>query len=376
MGVPRRQAGRQAGTRAGVRGGACAAQHPPPAHARMAAALQFPGGVARSMEDLKERYYAIARKLLEAREANDAMLTNHVLIKYPFDVQVRRLPWTPGWLVGGGWPVPPQSGRLASGARCGCAGRRQRCGGTTPPAADAAAWVDWVDLVALQHERKRKAALEAMLNRDLELEERENEVRSGQGGRCTRHRAAPGVVMGQQVMRWRGWQQGELQPRHHGLQILEQARVIEDKRKTEQAKQQAAADAARKAAAASAPAAAAAPAQASVPSTSAGVKPAPPSALDVSQQQPSFRCAGSVAVGAAAASEQWDAWVAAAAGWRPPAVAWLPGARAACWLAPRLWWCHDVVVRWSPLPPCLPACLTAGTRWSTATSRRRGSPPC
>lgn len=59
------------------------------------------------MEDLKERYYSIARKLLEAREANDAMLTNHVLIKYPYNAQVSGVSEGRGAGKGGRWGESP-----------------------------------------------------------------------------------------------------------------------------------------------------------------------------------------------------------------------------------------------------------------------------
>ncbi len=46
---------------------------------------QFPGGPERSLEDLKERYYSVARKLLMAREANDALLTVNPLLRQPYN---------------------------------------------------------------------------------------------------------------------------------------------------------------------------------------------------------------------------------------------------------------------------------------------------
>ncbi|KAI8470122.1 MAG: hypothetical protein J3K34DRAFT_521591 [Monoraphidium minutum] len=45
----------------------------------------FPRGPPRSLEDLKERYYGVARKLLIAREGTDAALSNHPLVKHPYN---------------------------------------------------------------------------------------------------------------------------------------------------------------------------------------------------------------------------------------------------------------------------------------------------
>ncbi len=47
--------------------------------------LQFPGGKPRSLEDLKARYYAVARQLLVGREGAEDCVANHVLIKHPFN---------------------------------------------------------------------------------------------------------------------------------------------------------------------------------------------------------------------------------------------------------------------------------------------------
>lgn len=48
-------------------------------------ALQFPGGPPRSLEDLKDRYYSIARKLMVAREGTDATLLNQPLLRNPYN---------------------------------------------------------------------------------------------------------------------------------------------------------------------------------------------------------------------------------------------------------------------------------------------------
>lgn len=45
-----------------------------------ACALQFPGTPARSVEDLKSRYYFIARKLLVAREGGEAGVAHMTLV--------------------------------------------------------------------------------------------------------------------------------------------------------------------------------------------------------------------------------------------------------------------------------------------------------
>lgn len=47
--------------------------------------LQFPGGPPRSLEDLKDRYYSIARKLLVAREGTDSTVLNQPLLRQPYN---------------------------------------------------------------------------------------------------------------------------------------------------------------------------------------------------------------------------------------------------------------------------------------------------
>lgn len=39
----------------------------------------------RSVEDLKERYYSIARRLLAAREGGEPAVANHTLMRYPYN---------------------------------------------------------------------------------------------------------------------------------------------------------------------------------------------------------------------------------------------------------------------------------------------------
>ena len=52
--------------------------------------VQFPGGVHRSMEDIKARYYAVARQLLVGREGTEDSVANNVLVKHPFNLTHER----------------------------------------------------------------------------------------------------------------------------------------------------------------------------------------------------------------------------------------------------------------------------------------------
>ena len=52
--------------------------------------VQFPNGIARNMEDLKARYYSIARQLMVAREGGQEDIENRTLIKQPFDAAHER----------------------------------------------------------------------------------------------------------------------------------------------------------------------------------------------------------------------------------------------------------------------------------------------
>ena len=54
------------------------------------AMLQYPGGVHRSMEDIKARYYAVARQLLVGREGTEDSVANNVLVKHPFNLTHER----------------------------------------------------------------------------------------------------------------------------------------------------------------------------------------------------------------------------------------------------------------------------------------------
>ena len=44
----------------------------------------------RSMEDLKGRYYTIARQLLVAREGGAEQVANHTLVKHPFNAETEK----------------------------------------------------------------------------------------------------------------------------------------------------------------------------------------------------------------------------------------------------------------------------------------------
>lgn len=51
---------------------------------------EFPGGTARSMEDLKERYYSLSRALLVAREGGEAPVANQLIVKFPYNAAHER----------------------------------------------------------------------------------------------------------------------------------------------------------------------------------------------------------------------------------------------------------------------------------------------
>ncbi|CAL8472085.1 g11627 [Coccomyxa elongata] len=51
---------------------------------------EFSGGKPRSCEDLKARYYAIARALAVAREGSEENIANHTIVKHPFNAQHER----------------------------------------------------------------------------------------------------------------------------------------------------------------------------------------------------------------------------------------------------------------------------------------------
>ncbi|KAK9905816.1 hypothetical protein WJX75_006806 [Coccomyxa subellipsoidea] len=51
---------------------------------------EFPGSKPRSCEDLKARYYAVARALAIAREGSEEGIANHTIVKHPFNAQHER----------------------------------------------------------------------------------------------------------------------------------------------------------------------------------------------------------------------------------------------------------------------------------------------
>ena len=52
--------------------------------------LQFPNGKERKLEDLKARYYALAKQLLTAREGGEAAVANNVIVKTPYNREQER----------------------------------------------------------------------------------------------------------------------------------------------------------------------------------------------------------------------------------------------------------------------------------------------
>ena len=52
--------------------------------------MQYAGKQDRSVEDLKGRYYSIARQLMISREGNQEDIENYTLIKAPYDANHER----------------------------------------------------------------------------------------------------------------------------------------------------------------------------------------------------------------------------------------------------------------------------------------------
>jgi DNA methyltransferase 1-associated protein 1 len=52
--------------------------------------VQFPGGKPRTCEDLKGRYYKVARALAIAREGSEESIANLTIVKHPFNAQHER----------------------------------------------------------------------------------------------------------------------------------------------------------------------------------------------------------------------------------------------------------------------------------------------
>ena len=53
---------------------------------------QFPRGAPRTVEDIKARYYAIARQLLTGRDGGAEGVGNHAIIKHPYNAAHERSP--------------------------------------------------------------------------------------------------------------------------------------------------------------------------------------------------------------------------------------------------------------------------------------------
>ena len=52
--------------------------------------MQAPPGKQRTVEDLKARYYTIARQLLIAREGGIENVANHTIVKHPFNAETEK----------------------------------------------------------------------------------------------------------------------------------------------------------------------------------------------------------------------------------------------------------------------------------------------
>lgn len=57
--------------------------------------LQFPGGKLRALEDLKGRYYSIARQLTIARAGKEENVSMYPVVKHPYNVELMRYPSNP-----------------------------------------------------------------------------------------------------------------------------------------------------------------------------------------------------------------------------------------------------------------------------------------
>lgn len=58
-------------------------------------AVQYPTKSEREIDDLKARYYSIARQLMIAREGNQEDIENHIIVKAPFDGQHEKCALSP-----------------------------------------------------------------------------------------------------------------------------------------------------------------------------------------------------------------------------------------------------------------------------------------
>ena len=62
----------------------------PTQYPRLRSLLQYPGGVPRSIEDLKARFYSVARQLLVGREGGPDSVANNTIVRHPFNAQHER----------------------------------------------------------------------------------------------------------------------------------------------------------------------------------------------------------------------------------------------------------------------------------------------
>ena len=51
---------------------------------------QFPGGAPRAVEDIKARYYSVARQLLTGRDGGAEGVGNQAIIKHPYNPEHER----------------------------------------------------------------------------------------------------------------------------------------------------------------------------------------------------------------------------------------------------------------------------------------------
>lgn len=63
---------------------------PPPPLPPPPLPLQFPGAAPRSIEDIKGRYYSIARQLVVGREGGPETAANQTLVRHPYDPRAER----------------------------------------------------------------------------------------------------------------------------------------------------------------------------------------------------------------------------------------------------------------------------------------------
>jgi hypothetical protein len=52
--------------------------------------VQFPGGAPRAVEDIKARYYSVARQLLTGRDGGAEGVGNQAIIKHPYNPEHER----------------------------------------------------------------------------------------------------------------------------------------------------------------------------------------------------------------------------------------------------------------------------------------------